>query len=154
MRFYSVFVLLTTLLVSPYAYSQIPSCPCDDIVLTSGNTGNDIFEMLCSDGELTADAEFVLTHDTVEVFESGVLIYQTNAIGGGFGCGISDASQGSGTEITEQEYENCRQKLIEGCSLKNVNPIPTLSEWGLIAMAGALGVIGLYVVTRRRKAAA
>jgi len=32
-------------------------------------------------------------------------------------------------------------------------PIPTLSEWGLIAMAGALGLIG-YMVIRRRKASA
>ena len=32
-------------------------------------------------------------------------------------------------------------------------PIPTLSEWGLIAMAGVLGIVGLLVV-RRRKAAA
>jgi Tol biopolymer transport system component len=31
--------------------------------------------------------------------------------------------------------------------------IPTLSEWGLIAMAGVLGIIGLFAI-RRRKAAA
>lgn len=34
-----------------------------------------------------------------------------------------------------------------------VTSIPTLSEWGLIAMAGLLGVICLLVI-RRRKAAA
>ncbi len=32
-------------------------------------------------------------------------------------------------------------------------PIPTLSEWGLIAMAGTLGIIG-FMVIRRRKATA
>ena len=32
-------------------------------------------------------------------------------------------------------------------------PIPTLSEWGLIAMAGILGIAG-FIVTRRKKAAA
>ena len=32
-------------------------------------------------------------------------------------------------------------------------PIPTLSEWGLIAMAGILGIVG-FMVIRRRKAAA
>ena len=31
--------------------------------------------------------------------------------------------------------------------------VPTLSEWGLIAMAGILGIVG-YVVIRRRKVAA
>jgi len=34
------------------------------------------------------------------------------------------------------------------------NTIPTLSEWGLIAMAGILGIFGLIAVARRRKAAA
>ena len=32
-------------------------------------------------------------------------------------------------------------------------PIPTLSEWGLIAMAGVMGVVG-YLVLRKRKLAA
>jgi len=32
-------------------------------------------------------------------------------------------------------------------------PIPTLSEWGLIAMAGVLGLVG-FVAIQRRKAAA
>ena len=32
-------------------------------------------------------------------------------------------------------------------------PIPTLSEWGLIAMAGVLGIVG-FMVIRRRKAVA
>ena len=31
--------------------------------------------------------------------------------------------------------------------------VPTLSEWGLIAMAGILGIVG-YMVIRRRKATA
>jgi len=30
------------------------------------------------------------------------------------------------------------------------NPIPTLSEWGLIAMAGVLGIAGYIIVRRRR----
>lgn len=32
------------------------------------------------------------------------------------------------------------------------NPIPTLSEWGMIAMAGVLGLFGLLTAVRRRKA--
>ena len=35
----------------------------------------------------------------------------------------------------------------------NIRPIPTLSEWGLIAAAGLMGIIGLFMV-RKRKAAA
>jgi len=35
----------------------------------------------------------------------------------------------------------------------NTTPIPTLSEWGLLAMAGILGIVG-YLVIRRRKVTA
>lgn len=34
-----------------------------------------------------------------------------------------------------------------------VSSIPTLSEWGLIAMAGVLGIIGLFAVRRKKVAA-
>jgi len=33
------------------------------------------------------------------------------------------------------------------------SPVPTLSEWGLIAMAGILGIVG-FMVMRRRKVTA
>ncbi len=35
-----------------------------------------------------------------------------------------------------------------------INPIPTLSEWGLIAMAGILGIFGLFAALRKRKVTA
>ena len=41
---------------------------------------------------------------------------------------------------------------FEGVEACQISQIPTLSEWGLIAMAGVLGIIGLLAV-RRRKAA-
>jgi len=31
-------------------------------------------------------------------------------------------------------------------------PIPTISQWGLIALAGILGIVGFIMVMRRRKA--
>ena len=36
---------------------------------------------------------------------------------------------------------------------KKIAPVPTLSEWGLIAMAGVLGIIG-FIAIRRRKVTA
>jgi hypothetical protein len=44
---------------------------------------------------------------------------------------------------------------VATCTFTNVRaaPIPTLSEWGLIAMAGVLGIVG-YLVIRRKKATA
>ena len=40
------------------------------------------------------------------------------------------------------------------CEEPQITEIPTLSEWGLIAMAAILGIVGLIFANRRRKAAA
>ena len=39
------------------------------------------------------------------------------------------------------------------CVVRTTN-VPTLSEWGLVAMAGILGILGFIMVIRRKKAAA
>ena len=41
------------------------------------------------------------------------------------------------------EWENCELLVSELNGVREVRPIPTLSEWGLIAMAGILGIAGL-----------
>ena len=41
----------------------------------------------------------------------------------------------------------------ESLELTPPTQVPTISEWGLVAMAGILGIIG-FMVVRRRKAAA
>ena len=71
--------------------------------------------------------------------ESGSGIVITN-FDGGFNIECVDESDGNAS-----------------CIVRNVpivSPIPTLSEWGIIAMAGALGAIGLYIAIRRRMARA
>ena len=35
-----------------------------------------------------------------------------------------------------------------------ISPIPTISQWGLIAMAGILGIVGFIMVIRKRKVSA
>jgi len=35
-------------------------------------------------------------------------------------------------------------------NIHTIVSVPTLSEWGLIAMAGVLGIIGLLVMRRRK----
>ena len=37
-----------------------------------------------------------------------------------------------------------------GPRIRQSRPIPTLSEWGVIAIAGALGIIGIWAVRRRK----
>ena len=48
------------------------------------------------------------------------------------------------------DLEDCEIFLNELVGVPNVRPIPTLSEWGLIALAGAMGVSGVFFVLRRR----
>ena len=40
--------------------------------------------------------------------------------------------------------------LISELILSEAAVIPTLDEWGLIAMAGVLGIIGFLVIRRRK----
>jgi len=48
------------------------------------------------------------------------------------------------------EWRNCELLVNELNGVRVVRPIPTLSEWGLIAMAGILGVIGFFAIRRRK----
>ena len=41
---------------------------------------------------------------------------------------------------------------MASCTFRNQGPsnVPTLSKWGLIAMAGILGIVGFMVIRRRK----
>ncbi len=60
-----------------------------------------------------------------------------------------------GTDTIIASFTDVTNEVIESEHVGKmwVGPIPTLSEWGLIAMAGVLGIAGL-VFLRRKKAAA
>jgi hypothetical protein len=153
MKGFSIVILLALLFVSDYAFAQV--CPCDTLETPNGTTGNDIVELLCPGGELAEGA-------TSQINQNGVVIqsiseeagYLVQVIPDATGCLIFAGGDSNGTETTLEEALVCREHLIEGCNLARISPIPTLSEWGMIAMAGVLGVIGLYAAMRRRKAAA
>ena len=66
---------------------------------------------------------------------------------GGYRCGVTEGLNSSSS------FERIVYTANGTLPIPS-NPIPTLSEWGLITMAGALGIIGLIVASRRRKAAA
>ncbi len=67
----------------------------------------------------------------------------------------ADSSEGPILCRVEDVVQNafCNQETGECALLDTSSNIPTLSEWGLIAMAGVLGIAG-YVIIRRRKATA
>lgn len=50
-------------------------------------------------------------------------------------------------------WEDCELLVSELVGVRDLRPIPTLSEWGLITTAALLGLIG-FMVIRRRKATA
>jgi len=70
-------------------------------------------------------------------------------ISGSLICPILDV----GPAIDFFEGESCNQNTGLCIDPAVNSPIPTLSEWGLIAMAGILGIVG-FMVIRRRKATA
>lgn len=147
-----LFTILSVLFVSDYAFSQ--TCACDTLELSDGTTGNDIIELLCPGGELGEDTLFELNRFVAAVGTESAFYQALNIPELGTGCVIGIIDVGTeGMELTTEETETCMRSLIERCNLQLLSPIPTLSEWGLIAMAGVLGVIGLYAAMRRRKAA-
>lgn len=52
-------------------------------------------------------------------------------------------------EVVNRAFDQC-----DGTVGTLTRPIPTVSEWGLISMAGILGLFGLFAALKRRKAAA
>ncbi len=50
-------------------------------------------------------------------------------------------------EVVNRAFDQCG-------TVDPSRPIPTLSEWGLITMAGILGMIGLFAAIRRGKVTA
>lgn len=80
--------------------------------------------------------------DTEEI----VMVYDSSPVQAG-PTGEFTSNTGDDTSV----WRACTV-VMRGQGPSIVKPIPTLSEWGLMAMAGALGLIGLMVV-RRRKAA-
>ncbi len=156
MKNFSLVLLIAALFIPTYSYGYAqappPPCPCDTEELPGGLTGDEIIDIVCPNGKLGVDSEFVLIPEEVRVSLASApsTTYRTDEPNvDDFFCEINtDGVLPITLEITEQQYELCRARLIIGCGL-NMKPVPTLSEWGLIAMAGVLGIVGLLAVRRR-----
>lgn len=162
MKSFKLLIFLSVLFASSYAFAQIPSCVCDTEELPNGNSGDEIVDILCPDGNLAfgntsviSDTQVLILRPGGEKLELGYEVDIEDVEGGDKFCAIfEDTVADLGFKLSDEEYEDCRQRLIQGCNLNRNTNIPTLSEWCMIAMAGVLGLIGLYAATRRRKAAA
>lgn len=143
-------ILLILFFLSPYASAQPSSCPCDTHELPNGVTGNEIIALLCPGGELAEGASFELVPLIVRVTSEDGNGYSVQNIPGSIGCGIVSMGLGEGVPLTAQEAAVCRGSLIRRCGLNRVTPIPSMSEWGMIATAAGLGIIGLLITARRK----
>ncbi len=87
----------------------------------------------------------------VGVFTDGFGGGTVNVIGWDYCCGASNTEQQilNWYEVVNRAFDQCA-----GTATSLSRPIPTLSEWGLIAMAGILGIFGLFAALRRRKVTA
>lgn len=150
MKGISLIILLTLLLLSPYAFAQPSSCPCDTHALPNGVTGNDIIALVCPGGELAEGASYDLTPLVVRVISEEGDGYSVQNIPSSIACGIVSSGVGEGVPISAEEAAVCRGSLIQRCGLNRVTPIPSMSEWGMIATAAGLGIIGLLMSVRRR----
>ena len=61
--------------------------------------------------------------------------------GGGYRCGATEELNSS---------ESFERIIYTFSASSSLSPIPTLSEWGVIAMAGILGIAGFMVIRRRK----
>jgi len=64
-------------------------------------------------------------------------------------CDITTAQQCTG----EYQGDNTSCDNVAACQLPPpvISAVPTLSEWGLIAMAGLLGLFSLFIIVRRHR---
>ncbi|MGH7808598.1 MAG: IPTL-CTERM sorting domain-containing protein [Thermodesulfobacteriota bacterium] len=121
--------------------------------MSNGLTGNEIVEIVCPGGNLGDDSSsFVDSNDvavSLENFPHTDYVVEENNVGDKDCVINTDGVEPVTLQITDQEYNSCRERLITGCDL-HIRNIPTLSEWGLIAMAGVFGIIGLFAIRRMK----
>lgn len=154
MKRLGLFLPLAVLFLSTYAHAQ---CPCDSLELSNGLTGNEIVEIVCPGGELGEGSEVFRSLEDIVIslsdFPHSDYAVETNNVGDR-SCTInSDGVLSETLQITDEQFLRCSISLIERCGLQSTENIPTLSEWGLIAMTGLLAMIGVVALRRKKSAA-
>ncbi len=154
MKRFSLLIPLAVLFLSSYSHAQ---CPCDTLELSNGLSGNEIIEILCPGGNLGDDTGVAIDLGFINIFlespPSTTYLTRVNNLGEPY-CEINtDGVLSESLQITYDQFLTCSLSLIERCNVSTTRSIPTLSEWGLIAMTGLLAVIGAVALRRRRAAA-
>jgi len=156
---YILIILISLLVLSPKLYAQVEGCfitiikeanPPDNTPFefdVSGTGG--VFPFTLSDPSDNS-VEFLIgvgtSVDVTEVIPEGWELVNIECSG----IGVEIVSIENGRNFTCLKIFD-----MATCTFENEGPtnVPTLSEWGLIAMAGILGIVG-FLVMRRRKSVA
>jgi len=90
------------------------------------------------------------SNDRIQVFDSvGSFLFEFGSFGSG--DGQFKIPRGIAVDSMKNIYvADDANNRIQVFLPIITTPIPTLSEWGLVAMAGILGIVG-FMVMRRRK---
>lgn len=146
-------------------FMPLPPCPCDTEELSNGLSGNEIVEIVCPGGNLGDDSSISDRPEEVrialEVPPSSD--YETSPGGPGeSSCVInSDGVEPVNLDITDEQFELCRQRLLIGCGfgpppptlIPSITSVPTLSGWGFLSLAVVLALVGLGAILAKRKKA-
>jgi hypothetical protein len=157
--FYIVFVLTGITMLAGFGDSALAQGPCGITIAKVALGGEDTefpFEHAEDGAEpsfftlksgLSTGGPFASTSTVTELPLEGWALVDIECEGTG----------ATGFEITDNGFTaTCDGGGFVTCTFFNVESknIPTLSEWGMIAAAGGLGLIGLFYAVRRKKAAA
>ncbi len=135
--------------------------PADDTTFNFSISGDIVGELNLSDPGDPSTFVGLGIDDTITITENvppGWTLASIECIEGTNNCGMGEFVPClTATVVGNSVTFFCEDNDSATCVFTNVrssDPIPTLSEWGLIAMAGLMAVVGLFIVMRRRKAAA
>jgi len=173
---YILIILISFLVISPKLYAQV-ECPCDfESVPKDKGCWTEQFS---GEPVYTTDQSCLV----VNAGDTGTLALLVNQQQSFCSTkntiGLARCGPSTGTSnLTPEELKACQCELqayvtalndVDGITVSGgppytcgdvdcpspiiKTPIPTISEWGLLAMAGVLGIVG-FMVIRRRKATA
>lgn len=132
---------------------------CGVTIIKEVSGGNSLFEYeVTVDGNPSFLVQLPGGESTGGPFDSTVTVTELPISGWTLTDISCETTGATGFEITENGFTaGCDGGGDVTCTFFNVQTslsIPTLSEWGMIALAVVLGAIGLYITARRRKATA
>lgn len=155
-------VLCVVIMTAGMSRAQGQTCLIAVTKVAEGGEG-EIFDFQVQVGDAIGFAQFIGGETHVGNFGGGEPVTLTELPNRGWVLADKSCETGPGVMVTEVEGGftfDCLSPsdIVQGeCTFVNVRavaPVPTLSEWGMIAAAAGLGLVGVFFAVRRKKAQA